>query len=336
LRILFSSYAFSPSVGGIESVSATLAAEFTRAGHEIQLVTETSSDDALRWPFPVFRRPTAGKLWQATRWCDVALHNNISLSLGWPLLAVRRPWVIAHQTWISRPNGTISGLDRLKTALLRCATNIAISEAIATALPVNSAVIGNPYDAGSFKRMPDIERSKDLIFVGRLVSDKGVDLLLEALAALQQEGLRPELTIVGNGPEEESLRGLAERLGIAEQVTFSGTKRGDGLVRELNRHRVLVVPSRWKEPFGVVALEGIACGCVVVGSTGGGLPDAIGPCGLTFPSGEPLALAAVLHRVLTDEALCAGLLQNAAFHLEAHRPDRVAGQYLKILEAAVR
>lgn len=315
-------------------MSATLAAEFVKAGHEVRLITATTEEGVAELPFRILRNPPLRTLWQAAKWCDVFFHNNISLSLAWPLLAIRRPWVIAHHTWISRPDGTMTSVDSLKTLLVRCATNIAISEAIAAALPADSAVIGNPYDAGTFQRMPEIARSQDLIFVGRLVSDKGVDLLLEALAALQQESLKADLTIIGSGPEEESLRGLADRLGIAKQVTFGGTKRGEGLARELNRHRVLVVPSRWKEPFGIVALEGIACGCVVVGSTGGGLPDAIGRCGLTFPSGEAIALAAVLQRVLTSPALRAKLLDHAASHIEKHRPDRVAGQYLKVLESA--
>ena len=60
-------------------------------------------------------------------------------------------------------------------------------------------------------------------------------------------------------------------LGLERQVEFTGVLQGETLVRTLNAHRIMVVPSRTPEPFGVVALEGIACGCVVVGSEGGGL-----------------------------------------------------------------
>jgi len=79
------------------------------------------------------------------------------------------------------------------------------------------------------------------------------------------------LTIIGSGPEEYSLRKLADDIGITGQVSFLGVKRGEESARLLNQHEILVIPSRWEEPFGIVSLEGIACGCVVIGSEGGGL-----------------------------------------------------------------
>jgi glycosyltransferase involved in cell wall biosynthesis len=337
VKILFASYAFSPSIGGIESVSATLATQFVKAGHEIQLMTETRAPDRTAWPFPVLRRPTGCALWRAIRWGDVCFHNNLSLNLAWPLFFLRRPGVVAHQTWIARTDRKLAWQDLLKRWLLRFAENISISHAIAASLPVPSTIIGNPYDDSVFQEIPGVERKRDLIFVGRLVSDKGVDLLLEALAQIKwSEGCTPRLTVIGAGPEESALRVQAHELGIAGQVHFAGTKSGNELAGLLNEHHVLVVPSRWEEPFGVVALEGIACGCVVVGSASGGLRDAIGTCGLTFPNGNMAALVAALRVALEDAGVRQRCRAAAAEHLARHRPGNVARAYLDILEKARR
>ncbi len=161
-------------------------------------------------------------------------------------------------------------------------------------------------------------------------------MLLEALGLLRAQGLTPRLTVIGDGPERASLQQLARDLQVEDTVTLVGAKNGDELVRLLNRHQILVVPSRWAEPFGIVALEGLACGCVVVGSEGGGLPDAIGPGGPTFPNGDAPALAQALAGLLTDPARQAAYREQAADHLARHTPAAVANAYLEVFEAARR
>ena len=160
--------------------------------------------------------------------------------------------------------------------------------------------------------------------------------MLESLAALRRLGLTPGLTIIGDGPEAGSLRRLAERLTVQDQVTFTGPLTGEALVEMLNRHRIMIAPSRLAEPFGVVALEGIACGCAVVASENGGLRCAVGPCGLFFPNGDAPALAAALARLLPDETLRLELWSHAGEHLGKHRAARVAAAYLQEFEKALR
>jgi glycosyltransferase involved in cell wall biosynthesis len=169
-----------------------------------------------------------------------------------------------------------------------------------------------------------------LIFLGRLVSEKGVDLLLDALARLRARELRPGLTIVGVGPELARIEEMTNQLGLRDQVSFAGPKRGAELAQVLQQHRILVIPSRYDEPFGVVALEGIACGCVAVGSCGGGLPEAIGPCGLTFPNGDAGALAQVLESLLRQPNEQRRLLGHAPEHLAKFHPATVADAYLTL------
>ena len=126
---------------------------------------------------------------------------------------------------------------------------------------------------------------------------------------------------------------LVADLGLRDQVTFAGAQSGEELARTFNAHRILVVPSRYKEPFGVVALEGIACGCLVVGSRGGGLPEAIGPCGLTFPNADAGALADILERLLRAPSERDRLLGAAPEHLACFQPSTIAKRYLDLFQS---
>ena len=326
MKILFSSHFFPPDIGGIEEVGGVLANEFARRGHEIVVVTQSTGE--ARFPFRVKRRPGLATLARLTRWSDVVFHNNISLRTAWPLALIRRPWVVAHHTWIARTGGRRAFVDSLKLRMIRRAANIAVSSPIAAKLPVEARVIPNPYRDNLFRKTNDGARAGDVMFLGRLVSDKGADLLIEAMARLKG---RP-VTIVGEGPERMALEAMARRLGV--EAKFTGSKRGGELVELLNHHKLLVVPSRWEEPFGLVALEAIACGCVPVVARSGGLPEAIGDAGLTFEKGNADELVKCVAGLLRDEAKLNELRRRAPAHLERHRAAVVANQYLEVIKEA--
>jgi len=330
VKILLGSHHFFPSTGGIETVSNLLAREFVAQGHEVRVVTQTAGNGD--FPFVIVRRPDAFELLRQVRWCDVFLQNNISLRTAWPLLFVRRPLFIAHQTWITNPDGSTGGQHRLKRFVLRHATSFAISGAIAESLPVPSIRVGNPYDDKIFNATA-ANRTRELIFVGRLVSDKGASLLLDALRLMKT---KPRLTIVGDGPERAALEKEVADSQLQSQVEFAGSRHGTSLAELLRQHEILVVPSLWKEPFGIVALEGIACGCVVIGSAGGGLAEAIGPCGVTFPNGNAQALRDAIARLLDDPAERDRLRQNAPSHLARFGPRRIAARYLETMTKVLR
>lgn len=323
---------FDPSVGGLESVSKLLAERFAAAGNEVHVITQSPGDDIRGMNYKITRRPSIFEVVKLLRWSDLFFQNNISLRSLIPALLLRKKVLVVHQTWLVDTHGQLTWNNRLKRALLPRVTNITISAAIADQISGHSFVIGNPYDETTFRLLPSVARDKSLIFVGRLVSDKGVDLLLRALKRLQSENLRPDLTIVGSGPEQQKLQELTRELALDRQVTFAGQKQGAELAEVLNQHQVLVAPSRWAEPFGVVALEGIACGCVVVGSEKGGLKEAIGPCGLTFVNGDTGALASQLKRLLAEPELQSRLRQHADEHLAKFKSDAVVAAYLRIMQ----
>lgn len=331
MKILVSSHYFAPSVGGIEESSRLLAEAWTTFGHEVRVMTQTSSALEEDYPYRVIRNPTVASLIREVSWCDIYFQNNISLQTLWPSIILKKPTVIAHQTWFP---GGIGGI--LKYAACRLVNKtVAISNSVSRETGADM-VIPNPYDNDLFHEEDQDNgycRQRDLVFVGRLVSDKGCDLLLEALLLLGERGVRPSLTIVGTGPEEAFLRQHVCRFGLENKVVFAGKKTGSELARLLRDHRILVVPSRWKEPFGIVALEGIACGCAVIGSSGGGLPEAIGPCGLLFENGDPKMLADQLESLLINNST--GEFRNPTLrllHLEKHTPFRIAKEYLLLFE----
>lgn len=332
MKILVYSH-FYPRIGGLENVVSILAHEFVREGQEVKVVTPTPDvPDAKYFPFEVIRRPLPHQFWQLTRWCDIFFQGNISLKGIWPLLLDRKPLMVTHQSWYQRLDGSLGWQDYLKQYITRFAINICASKALAEPLQSKSTIIPNPYREDIFYEIPEIKRDKELVFLGRLVSDKGADLLLEAMGKLKSLRITPKLTIIGIGPEEANLRQQAKRLEIGDRVDFVGAKVEKDLVQLLNAHQIIVVPSRWQEPFGIVALEGIACGCVVVGSEGGGLKEAIGPCGPTFPNGDAQALTQTLVELLADTSKLSTYRANAASHLSSHTSKAVAKAYLEVLE----
>jgi len=333
MRVLASSHSFAPNRGGLETATRLLAEEFVRRGHEVTVVTQTpdAQEQAGAFPYAVVRRPSTGELWRQIGRADVVWHNHISLRTGWPQLlpgAFRKPWVITHQTWL--PEQGIAAA--VKRHALSRAISVAISGPIAAALPVPSELIPNPYDDRIFYSDPATIRDGEVVAVGRLVSDKGFDLLLRAIGLLQRRGRTVGLTLAGSGPEEVALRALATEEGIAARVTFAGAQTPEDLAVLLRRHRVLAVPSRWAEPFGIVALEGIACGCAAVASRGGGLPEAVGPCGFLFDNGDAEGLAGALEQALALEA-DGTVWRN---HAARFTRERIGAAYLALFERALR
>lgn len=339
MKILVYSPSFYPNVGGLELNIERLATQFVRLGHEVRLVCTTNLDYSTSqekvFIFPIIRFPSFLTLYDLAKWSNVCWFPCISLKGFLPLLFIKRPIVASHHTWYRRSNGKRGWQDWLKILATYQSSNISISQSIADDFPAHSKIVENSYNSSLFYTVEEIPRNHDLVFLGRLVSDKGVDMLLESLCQLRQKGLTPSLTIIGSGPEKDNLETRTQKLKLTEQVSFAGQKIGKELRESLNAHNIMVVPSLWSEPFGVVALEGIASGCVVVGSEGGGLKDAIGPCGVTFPNGDVNALTETLANLLTHPDKLSLYRANAQSHLARHHPSTVAQSYLNLMEAAL-
>lgn len=343
MKILFLSHNFYPFIGGIEIISEILASAFADAGHEVHVITWTKDRPGKNFPFKVSRNPGILSIFKAHAWADLVFENNPCLRLAWPGIFFSRPSVIALHTWISRSSGKVGIQDRIKFRWLKRAHKvIAVSNALRNACWPSATVLGNPYRAKEFRILSGISRTKDFVFLGRLVSDKGVDLAIKAIHGFKMHlsenpgASQPSLTIVGDGPERTNLKQLVANLEMEDCVTFTGSLRGDELITCLNQHRYLLVPSIWEEPFGVVVLEGIACGCVPIVSDGGGLPDAVGKAGITFRRGDVDDLIASIRKIYNNTKLEKELLGFAAGHLGVFHPDIVGRQYLNEIEGTLK
>lgn len=340
MKILFLSHSFYPFIGGIEVISDMLCHSFTDAGHEVHLLTWATDTEHTFFPFEIIRRPSVFRLLREHAWADLVFENNPCLKLSWPGLFFSYPSVIVLHTWIARTNGKIGIQDRLKQQWLKRAhTVVAVSEAIRKSCFPGAVIIGNPYRAEAFKLINKGQRQVDFLFLGRLVDDKGPDMAIKAVHQFNQmlTGKSPKcsLTLIGEGSMRQQLESLVARLNMQEQVSFTGALQGKELVKQLNNHRFLLIPSIWEEPFGIVALEGIACGCLPIVSDGGGLPDAVGKAGLIFKRGDLNALLSCIKWIKENPEAEDSLRERGAGHLKNFHPQYIIKKYLKIINAAM-
>lgn len=279
MKILIHSFAFFPGHGGIETTSARLAEYWLGQGHEVTLITWTKeTSGVMKNPAnalsegKVFRRPSLLKQFQLAYQADIVWQNHISLRLLFPPLLIGRRTIVTIQTWLAGQENLETPLSFIKRLALCLVRPIAISNAVRNHLKSKEVpVIYNPVAIGSDAVHRRCEQRGDFLFVGRLVSDKGADLLISAFTGLLSRKPNMRLTIVGDGPERSNLEQLAEPLGNA--VMFTGNLSPHAVELQMRSHNVLVVPSRWQEPLGIVALEGLNAGCQVIASKGGGLAE---------------------------------------------------------------
>jgi glycogen(starch) synthase len=156
-----------------------------------------------------------------------------------------------------------------------------------------------------------------VLLVGRLVYEKGFHLALDALAQVVKHAGNVRFVVAGTGTAEAELKRQARRLGLRGHGSFLGWV-GDDMLHSLYRvAEIAIVPSIY-EPFGIVALEAMASGCLCIVADTGGLREVVpgdGTVGLRFPSRDSAALGELLERVLTDDAGRARLVAAAREHV---------------------
>lgn len=311
---------------------------------------ETVPEEDL-WPFHVVRRPTFSQLVRLIRGADVvhvAGPAMLPMAIG---LALRKPVLIEHHGYQAMcPNGLLLiGTDRSVCPghflarrygqCIRCnsdsmgwfgslrnfalqfprrwlcvlaSANIAITDHVARriALPRTQTILYGIRDPGCGPS-PQIGNSAEIGYVGRLVYEKGLPILLKAAKLLQDGGFSFHLTFVGGGPLRQQLEDESRELGLAPRVTFTGELAGAELDRAVRPLTIAVMPSVWEETAGLAAIEQMMRGKVVIASDIGGLSEVVGEAGLKFTPGDSDALYKCLRQVLQDPALAAALGSSA-------------------------
>ena len=165
-------------------------------------------------------------------------------------------------------------------------------------------------------------------YIGRLVPEKGVIDLVEAVARAPSVRLR----LIGDGALRPAIETQIARLGIAERVELRPAVPSTRVPDELRRLDALVLPSRttrtWKEQFGRILVEAMSCAVPVVGSSSAAIPDVIGDAGIIYPEGDITALADALRRLADDPALRDDLGRRGRERVLAHFTQAaIARQY---------
>ena len=185
---------------------------------------------------------------------------------------------------------------------------------------------------------PPLGSEPRLAYAGRLSAEKGVDTLLRAFKRLLGHIPGARLEIVGDGPLRDRLQELARRLGINDDVDFAGPLPTTEMERRLETAWVQAVPSKWDEPFGMVAIEAMMRGTAVLASNGGGLRDIVrtGETGLLVAHDNVEAWASALTHLLSDRDRCeamgaAGRKVALDEYTVDHKIDRILSLYENLL-----
>ncbi len=221
--------------------------------------------------------------------------------------ALRVPAVLYVREGVEGPRPLAERFRRRRTlrraAGLAGATRIALERAGRHAREVPAVVLPQFGVTAPLDVARDPHEDFVIGFVGRLVPERGLDLLFRACVRL----LGPwRLVVAGSGPEQAELETLAERLGIAARVTWLGAVRPDALVPRWAGFDCVVVPPRstaeWVETTGTVALEAMARGVAVVGTRSGIIPELVEGAGVVVPEEDPEALAAAVQELIDAPA----------------------------------
>lgn len=161
-------------------------------------------------------------------------------------------------------------------------------------------------------------------YVGRLVSEKGLPILLEAAQGLKKEGYVFEVKFIGDGPVRPTLEKLVDELGIRDRVSFTGFLQGERLQRLLEEINVLMMPSICEETAGLSAIEHMMRGRLVIATDIGGLGEVVDGAGLKFSVGDASELADCMRQALENRDLLTELGKKARERaLEFFRLERM-------------
>jgi len=168
---------------------------------------------------------------------------------------------------------------------------------------------------------PAAERERNILFVGRIVHDKGPDLFVNAFCLARRKLPGWTATMMGGdrfGPRSPETQYVARLRGAAAKagITFTGPRPHADILAAMASAAIVVIPSRWPEPFGLVALEAAASGAVVITSGQGGLPEAAGPGALhiDIASDDVSGLAAAMIAIVQHEKSWSELTEAGLEH----------------------
>lgn len=170
-----------------------------------------------------------------------------------------------------------------------------------------------------------------IAYVGRLVPEKGIPVLLEASKILQTEGHEFEIRLMGDGSERPKLENIIRTEKLESCTTITGFLTGPEFANALRDVTVVVLPSVWEETAGLAAIEQMMRGRLVIAADIGGLSEVVGDTGLKFAPGNAASLANCLRSVIENPALIESYGQKARKRaLEVFQRSRMIAEHSRI------
>jgi glycogen(starch) synthase len=304
MRVLFWSTFFWPYIGGIEVLSSRLLPALMEHGHEFIVVSQGGTGFPTEYEFqgntiPIYRYPMTVALNNRDIKKIKEIRNNIAeiKSTYKPHLVhinTSGPGLFFHQKTKNVltsndlfsihffPEAKIEKNSLIVSCLKSSNWVSAVSQAmledarkIVPEIENKSSLIYNGLPMPSIKPANYQFDEPILLCIGRLVPEKGFDLALEAFAYVHKVFPRARLLIAGDGICMADLKSQAKSLNIQEFVDFSGWIDPDKIMDLINQAVLVIVPSRWREPFGLIALQASQMARPVVASNVGGLPEVV-------------------------------------------------------------
>lgn len=373
MNVLLYSWPFYPTIGGLQRLTEVTARCLLEEGHEVMVVTATLDAEGSSpvFPFPVERRPGLRRLARLVRWSDVIHLNTFHAKLVALAGLWRRPMVWQHIDYDTisprglcfRTGRACAGVfcecyrclrqDQSFTAAARALASLILKRTCASAVAANAISTDYAMERMHLPRAVRIPFGIDLssfvpreklplpplrvFFHGRHIPAKGCDVLVRAAHDCRDRGVPVVVRIAGDGPHRAVSEALAGGLSLGEKVAFLGFLPEEDLLRELQDAHVLVVPTTQDEIGQLAAVEAMSCGCAVIASAIGALPEYLGDAGLLFPAGDPRQLADRLEQLTADPALLATLAERGRRLANREYDCRVMGRrYADLYERARR
>jgi glycogen(starch) synthase len=304
MKILIISSQFYPMIGGVPEMTQNYAKVFSDFGNEVKLIVGNNytKEYFYKKNIKVFIKPNFIEKNNLFNWADIIFKVHVSLRLA-PFRPkhLKKTIVSIHNFLMSKDLNINYFITKIKINYLKTVAKIFyVSHFLRKKNNLKGNVIYNFYDSNNFYNKKKI-RNKKIIYVGNLLESKGIHLLLKAVALIKDKLNFSDVSIVGDGYKKKELKALSRQLKIDQYIRFyPGTKNKKKINNFYNNHKIHVVPSI-NEPFGVVVLEGLACGCINISSRSGGLIEAAGECGTFFKSNNYHDLANVLLKRLSQK-----------------------------------
>lgn len=325
---------FEPSIGGVETFVKLIAKEFSNKGHETLVITETKDVKKKiinKQNFKIFRGQNFIQKFLHLKNCDLIIMINFTLRNLLIFFLLRKKIIINHSNDYSYGNNLQAFLNYFKLYFSKFFINAPCSKYVKKKIKSNSKVIYNCYDNLIFKKIKS-KKKGDFLFCGRLTTEKGLMILLNAFKKIQEKKINLKLGIVGDGPEKKNIVNFIKKNNFQNNIKLYGFKTGITLNKIINSYDCLVIPSVY-EAFGIIALEGLASEKKIIASNVGGLPEALNKNGIIIdPNINSLykAMKNIFLKKNINIFNSKKYKRNCKNHLMNFTPNKITNEYLKL------